>query len=210
MKVVSVNTAVAKEIIWNTKTVKTGIFKKPTSSIEVTKTGVKNDTVSDTKNHGGFDKAVYGYSLTSYNYFKKHYPTIELNYGSFGENLTFDNLDEQKVYIGDVFKIGETLLQVSQPRFPCYKLEFVFKDENIVKTFLNAPYCGFYFRVLQEGKIQKGDSIELISRALNSKSLSEVFAVYTSKKNDRALQNKILEIVELAEDWKKRMSKKLL
>jgi len=157
-----------------------------------------------------FDKAVYGYSLTSYNYFKKHYPTIELNYGSFGENLTFDNLDEQKVYIGDVFKIGETLLQVSQPRFPCYKLEFVFKDENIVKTFLNAPYCGFYFRVLQEGKIQKGDSIELISRALNSKSLSEVFAVYTSKKNDRALQNKILEIVELAEYWKKRMSKKLL
>jgi MOSC domain-containing protein YiiM len=211
MKILSVNIGEKQLIEWNNKQVATGIFKKPVAtSIFVQNEAVANDTVSDLKNHGGTDKAIYGYSYANYAYFSKLYPKIKMNYGVFGENITFENLDENQVQIGDTFQIGTTILQVTQPRFPCYKLGIVFNNQKILKDFLNSPHCGFYFRVLQAGNIAKNNQVKLIKEATNSMSVADVFSLYSHNKHNKTMIQKALKLEFLAKDWKKRMERKLL
>ena len=113
--------------------------------------------------HGGPDKAVYAYDLSGYEHWRKAL-SRELPFGQFGENLTVEGMPETEVRIDDVYRIGAALLQVSQPRSPCYKLALKMEDPRFLRPFLASGRTGFYLRVLEEGEVGAGDSIELVSR----------------------------------------------
>jgi MOSC domain-containing protein YiiM len=182
MKVISTNIGEPRTIIWNGKTVETGIFKYPVNQpIFLGLEDVENDHVIDRRYHGGIDKACYLYSSDHYEYWKKLNPELEMPFGIFGENLTVEGLHEAQVNIGDIFKIGEAVVQATQPRQPCFKLEFRFNNPNIVQQFIDSGFAGVYVRVLQKGFVRTGDSMELIERK-NSLSIQKVYELlYTSE-----------------------------
>jgi len=162
MHLVSLNIAQVQTVQHNGKPVRTGIFKVPVEGPRaVAALGIDGDEQADLKHHGGEDKAVYGYPA-------EHYPTwaAELGQdyfppGQFGENLTTTGLLEDRVCIGDIYRIGGVALQVTQPRVPCAKLAMKMGLPTFLKTFLASGRSGFYFRVLEPGTLQAGDDITL-------------------------------------------------
>ncbi len=176
MKIISTNIGEKREIDWNGKTITTGIFKYPIKEpIFLGTENVLNDEISDRKHHGGIDQAVYGYSLKHYDYFKKLHPHLDWQLGMFGENLTVDDLDETKTHVGDTFKVGETILEVTTIRTPCYKLGIRFKDNKIIKQFWNTNMCGVYFKVLQTGFVKAGDVFEQLKSCPENQTIAEVY-----------------------------------
>lgn len=182
MKIISTNIGEPRVIQWNGKEVETGIFKYPVNEpIYLETDDVVNDHVIDRKYHGGADKACYLYSADHYSYWQKLYPELDLTWGIFGENLSVEGLHEANVNIGDIFEIGEAVVQVTQPRQPCFKLEFRFNDYRIVKQFVDSGFSGVYVRVLETGKVQTGDTVKMIERK-NSISVQKVYELlYTSE-----------------------------
>ncbi|MFZ2284766.1 MAG: MOSC domain-containing protein, partial [Lutibacter sp.] len=169
MKVISVNIGERKVLNHKGKIVETGIFKYPVNQpVFLGTEDVENDAVIDRKYHGGIEKAVYGYSQNHYAYWKGLYPNLDWNYGMFGENLTISDLEESETFVGNTYKLGDALLEVTKPREPCYKLGIRFGTQEIVKQFWNSTKCGVYFKVLQTGNVKVGDELILVNKAENS------------------------------------------
>ena len=122
---------------------------------------------ADLSVHGGPSKAVYAYPSEHYEFWKKELPEMELPYGMFGENFTTEGMFEDRVNVGDRFRVGEAELMVTEPRLPCYKLGIKFGRSDIIKKFLQSRRTGFYFAVMKEGQVKAGDEIELLSRDEN-------------------------------------------
>lgn len=182
MKVISVNLGELKVINYKGKIVETGIFKFPVNQPVFLGTEVvKNDAIIDRKHHGGIEKAVYGYSQNHYEYWKELYPNLDWDYGMLGENLTISNLEETEIFVGNTYKLGEVLLEVTKPREPCYKLGIRFGTQEIVKQFWNSTKCGVYFKVLQTGNVCIGDELILVNKAENSPTIAEVYETKKSK-----------------------------
>ncbi|MBL4585662.1 MAG: MOSC domain-containing protein [Flavobacteriales bacterium] len=185
MKIISLNTGISKTVTWRGKDVKTGIFKSPVDRpIFLGKTDVVNDDVVDRRFHGGTDKAVYAYSADHYPFWKKSYPNLEWNFGMFGENLTVLGMDESKMLIGSIYKLGEAEVQVCQPRQPCFKLGIRFGTQSVLKQFVSSPYPGVYFRVLKSGNVKKDDVLELLKEEPDSPSILEVYKLMCHKQTD--------------------------
>lgn len=211
MKVLSVNIGEKQKVTWRGKTVETGIYKTPVNEpIFLDREDVKTDCVVDRKHHGGIDMAVYAYTKNHYDYFQKLHPNLKFNNGIFGENLTVTNLFETEINVGDTFQVGEAIVQVSQPRMPCYKLGVVFGTQKIVKQFLNTSYSGFYFRVLKNGYVKKEDEFILIEKAKNSMTMAEAFSLFTTNKSNQKLIKKALSIELLSERFKNDIRRKLV
>ncbi|MFC4721096.1 MOSC domain-containing protein [Geojedonia litorea] len=188
MKILSTNIAKPKSIEWNGKTITTGIFKSPINlPIYLDTEAVKGDEISDRKVHGGEYKACYLFSADNYPYWKNLYPHLQWADGMFGENLTVTGLNEKHIHIGDIYKIGTALVQVTQPREPCYKLGVKFGNQVILKEFIAHGYPGTYVRVLEKGYVSVGDTIELVQKAPNSVSTFDFFKLLYSKEKDQAL-----------------------
>ncbi|HEY9221091.1 MAG TPA: MOSC domain-containing protein [Lutibacter sp.] len=176
MKVISVNLGERKVLNYKGKIVETGIFKYPVNQpIFLGTEDVENDAVIDRKYHGGIEKAVYGYSQNHYEYWKGLYPNLDWNYGMFGENLTISDLEESEIFVGNTYKLGEVLLEVTKPREPCYKLGIRFGTQKILKQFWNSTKSGIYFKVLQTGNVSVGDELILVNKAENSPTIAEVY-----------------------------------
>ena len=176
MKVISVNLGALKVINYKGKIVETGIFKYPVNQPVFLGTEVvKNDAIIDRKHHGGVEKAVYGYSENHYEYWKELHPNLDWDYGMLGENLTISNLEETEIFVGNTYKLGEALLEVTKPREPCYKLGIRFGTQDIVKQFWNSTKCGVYFKVLQTGNVNVGDELILVNKFENSPTIAEVY-----------------------------------
>lgn len=211
MKVLSVNIGKREKIQWKNKTVETGIYKKPVDTpIFLDTENVVDDHVVDREHHGGKDMAVYAFTKNHYAHFQELYPDLEFYNGIFGENLTVSNLLETEVCIGDVFQIGDAVIQVAQPRFPCFKLGIVFGTQKIVKQYLHTSYCGFYFRVLQKGNVQKGDKIILTKKVKNSMTVADVYSLYSTNRKNKKMINDALALEFLAEKCKANFRRKLL
>lgn len=160
MKIISTNIGARKEVEWKGKKVVTGIFKFPVNKpVFLGVNEVKGDEISDRKYHGGVNQAVYGYSLKHYEYWKPLFPDLEWTLGMFGENLTIDDVDERSIHVGDIFKVGEAILEATLQRDPCFKLGIRFNDMKIVKDLWNTTKCGIYFKVLQTGFVATGDEL---------------------------------------------------
>jgi MOSC domain-containing protein YiiM len=191
MQVLSLNISKPTSIIINGKKEITGYFKTPVHDpIFLGKTDVKNDTVVDRIHHGGEEKACYLYGYNHYPFWKTNYPALPFTYGMFGENITLKTLDETQICIGDTFQLGDAVIQVSQPRQPCYKMGVKFNDNTIMDTFRSLTYSGMYVRVLQEGLVKKEDSLNFIERQNKPQTIAEIFQlIYSNKPEQSVLEN---------------------
>jgi len=137
-----------------------------TGPVEVTHLGLGGDEQADLTVHGGPEKAVYGYSISHYPTWASEYPELLDRFvpGCFGENLTINGLDEGEICIGDTHRIGNALLQVCQPRQPCFKFALHFEDARLPKAMVKSGRSGWYYRVLEPGKLAAGDEVILEDR----------------------------------------------
>jgi MOSC domain-containing protein YiiM len=190
MKIISTNLGAPVTFVWNGKEETTGIYKKPANKpIYLTKNDVISDEVSNRLNHGGYYKACYLFSSDQYPYWKKLYPHLDWTWGMFGENLTVSDFDEREVYVGDIYKVGEALVQVSQYREPCYKLGYKFGSQQVLKEFIKHGFGGTYVSILEEGHVDVNDRFTLMERPETSLTVAELFhLVHAKEKNQELLK----------------------
>jgi MOSC domain-containing protein YiiM len=163
MELLSVNVSLPTEIPHGRGTVSTGIFKKPVRGrVMLRALNLEGDGQADLVNHGGVHRAVYAYSIENYDYWRRELGRTDLAFGQFGENFTVEGMPEDGVHIGDVFRVGGALVEVSQPRPPCFKLGIKMGMFRFPKLFLRSGRVGFYLRVLEEGEVGAGDTFDLV------------------------------------------------
>ena len=146
---------------------------------------------------------LYCYPHENYAYWRKELQRDDFHYGQFGENLTTQGLLENEVCIGDIYEIGQAVIQLTQPRVPCYKLANKLGIPSFAKTFLRANRSGFYARVLEEGGVQADDDIKLMQRDAVGMSVAEVNAALYLDKRDRASVERALRIEALSPGWRR-------
>lgn len=203
MQLISVNVGLPREVKWKGKTVRTGIFKEPVHArVMVRSLNLDGDGQADLTVHGGLDKAIYVYPFEHYNYWRNQLPDTQLTPGIFGENFTTTGLREEELNIGDRFQIGDVKLMVIQPRLPCYKLGIRFGRSEMVKRFLASRRTGFYFRVLQEGEVGAGDTLELVSQDDHNITVADIIQLYTREKTDPALLRRAIQLKVLPASWR--------
>lgn len=210
MQIISTNIAQPRTIEWRGQLVQTGIYKYAVDApLFLGKEDVEYDHVMDRRFHGGVDKACYLYSADHYPVWQSKYPDQDWKWGMFGENLTVSGLNESEIRIGDRYQIGEAEVQVSQPRQPCFKLGVRFGDQSVVSDFRELPYPGVYVRVIKPGYLRKDNEMILIERNPNSLSVSQVFSLFRSNRNDQELIQKAIEEPFLAESCRRDLLKLL-
>lgn len=199
MKLISVCVGLPREVTWKKKSVTTSIFKQPVNRRVMLRTlNLDGDGQADLTVHGGVEKAVYAYPMEHYAYWRQELPDEDLPWGAFGENLTIEGLLETKVNIGDRFRIGTAIVMVTQPRFPCFKLNLKFGRDDMVKRFLNSRLSGIYFSVVVEGEIGAGDEIELVSRDENNVTVADIVQIYV-READENLVRRAVQVPALAD-----------
>jgi MOSC domain-containing protein YiiM len=202
VKLISVNVGLPRTVTWQGKIVTTGIFKEPVSGpVRLHKLNLEGDRQADLSVHGGEEKAVYAYPVEHYDYWRDQLPDMELPWGMFGENFTVAGLLEEKVNLGDRFRIGTAELVVTQPRLPCYKLGLKFGRTDMVKRFLASRRTGFYLAVLKEGQVEAGDAIEWLGRDQNKVTVADIVRVYAFDKNDTATMWRATQVDILPQGW---------
>ena len=172
--------------------------------------GLSGDAQADKKHHGGIDKALFHYCGDHYKVWRETRPDLSAylsNIGAFGENISSSGLDEDNVYIGDRFKIGSAIVEVTQGRQPCWKLGHFFDDTTMVKAVIESAKGGWYYRVIERGLIKQGDLIELIERPFPEVSVKQAFDLLIARKKNRAVLEQLTKIPVLAESWKLRAIK---
>ncbi|MFW5450724.1 MAG: MOSC domain-containing protein [Methylophagaceae bacterium] len=212
MKLVSINISLAIDIEYNNKTISTGIFKKPVNSdVTISSTGLHGDQQVDLKNHGGEHKAVYGFSADHYDYWRKTLHNPELAFGQFGENLTITGLDEALLCIGDQLQIGSCILEITQPRVPCFKLGIALDLKEMPTLFVQHGTTGIYFRVLQAGAVSAGDSIQLIYQQPKQLTVQTLFKAYFDRGfiEPEHVLKLAAEIPELSTEWRTKVLSRL-
>ena len=171
-------------------------------------TGFAGDQVADPVHHGGWDKAVHLYPSDHYPFWRDKLPNHRLveDHGAFGENITAPGFVEDQVRIGDRFRMGEALLEVSHGRQPCWKLDHRFGRPDIMATIVNSGRCGLYLRVIEQGAVAKGDPVTREVQADHDWTVARAFAllIQPGRDKDRAELRELSELETLAEDWRKR------
>lgn len=190
-----------KEIFFG-KEIVTGICKKPvTGPLHLGKTGFEGDGVGDLKHHGGPDKAVCVYGANHYPYWEKLLQAVPPQ-AAFGENFTLSNLDETLVCIGDIFQAGTASVQISQPRQPCSTLAARFGRKDMVRLVVESGRTGYYFRVLEEGVVERGNSLVLTERDRHGITVSFANKVYHHDRKNREGIEKVLAVEALSASWR--------
>lgn len=211
MKLRAVNVSDIKTLEFNGRKIKSGIDKKPVEgAVELLKEGLVGDKQADPSVHGGLDKAVYAYSIEHYLYWQERLGIEALPYGQFGENLTVESMDDRDILIGDIYRVGSALLQVTQPRVPCFKLGIRMDDPMFPSRFLKSGRYGFYLRVLEEGVVEAGCSIDLVEKSDSAMSVWEIMQImHAGSETNRNEVIKALSIESLSADWRGEFEQKL-
>ena len=203
MKLLSVNVSLPKEVPYKAKTTMTGIFKQPVTGRVMLRTlNLDGDGQADLQAHGGIYKAVYVYSIENYDYWKAALGRNNFSIGQFGENFTVEHMLDQDIHIGDVFRVGSALVEVTQPRVPCYKLGIIMGLPKFPKQFLESCRVGFYFRVLQEGEVGAGDVIERVTIDPERMTVQEMCHLLYFEPNNLEGAQKALRISALSPGWR--------
>ena len=203
MKLLSLNVGLPRLVLHHGEPVSTGIFKEPVSGPVVLKTlNLEGDRQADLSVHGGPSKAVYGYPSEHYEYWKQELPDMELPWGMFGENFTTSGLYEAELGIGDKFRVGSAVVMVTEPRLPCYKLGIKFGRPDILRRFLASGRTGFYFAVVQEGKVAAGDEIVLLERNKDTLKIEDITRLYVHDKQNVDLLRRAVSLEPLPESWR--------
>ena len=195
----SVNVGTPREIRWRGRTVTTAIWKSPVPGrARVRGVNVDGDEQANKEAHGGVDKALYAYAAEDLDWWAEQLGR-ELVAGSFGENLTIRGVEVSAAVVGERWRAGEVLLEVAQPRIPCFKLGIRMGSQRFPRQFAAAGRPGAYLRVLAEGAIAAGDPVEAVHRPAHGLTVAEVSRIYHT---DHAGAPRLLEAPELAEAWK--------
>ena len=192
------NVAEVREVSRGGVTAKTGIWKLPVAGpVAVRGVNVEGDEQADRTVHGGPHKAVYSYAREDIDWWESELGT-ELPHGAFGENLTLSGVDVSGALIGERWQIGSVLLEVSEPRFPCWKLGVRFGDPHMLRRFAKALRPGAYLRIAEEGRFEADDAVEIVSRPEHDLTIHEFARVYLEDHSQLAR----LLIPEVSEDWR--------
>jgi MOSC domain-containing protein YiiM len=199
-RVLSINiTSIVHEGEWTGSEGRTGIDKRSVSGpIEFKNNGVAGDRIIDTNVHGGYDQAVYAYASEDAQWWEKEINEV-IPAGRFGENLTTEGIDVNAALVGEKWKIGSVILEVSQPRIPCRVFAGFWKRATLIKDFTQAGRPGAYLRIIQEGAAQAGDAIEVIYKPEHSVRISDLFA---AKSGERSKINEIKVVPQLSDEFK--------
>jgi len=180
----------------------TGFFKAPIAGpVFVGVTNLVGDGQADLKNHGGVDKAVLAYSADHYPKWRDELTLPDMPHGAFGENLTIAGLSEESVCIGDIFRIGPVIFEVSQPRQPCWKLARRWRMHELVRLVVHNGRTGWYLRVLEEGCIEAGMPVEPIDRPNPAWSIARANRILHHCRTDLPLTLELAAVPALANSW---------
>lgn len=209
MRIESICVGPVKTLPWRGEAVPTAIFKSPVETAAIGALGLEGDQQADLAVHGGSDKAVYAYAAEHYPWWKAELPGVELPFGAFGENLTVAGFDDAAACVGDAYRAGDALLLAIQPRLPCSKLGLRFNDPGIVKRFAQSLRLGVYFRVVEPGKVRRGDAFKKVSEHTVRFPIYDLARLYfdpglTAEKARPALSHPALN-----DNWREMLSKRL-
>jgi MOSC domain-containing protein YiiM len=197
--VVSVNVGTPREISWRGKPVLTAIWKDPVPGrVAIRGDKVDGDEQGNPEAHGGYDQAVYAYATEDYDWWGAELGR-ELGPGTFGENLTVRGVEVSGAVVGERWRAGGTLLEVTSPRTPCFKLGYRMGDQRFVRRFATAGRPGAYLRVLAEGELAAGDPVEVVHRPGHGLTVAEVSRIYL---HDHGAAARLLQAPELSGAWR--------
>jgi ferredoxin-NADP reductase/MOSC domain-containing protein YiiM len=199
----SVNVSLPRDIAWRGKTVHTGIWKAPVQGRRmVRRLNIDGDGQGDLAGHGGEHRAVFVYQIDSCRYWQRQLGRSELNYGEFGENFTVDGLSDDEVCIGDRYRIGGAVFEVTQPRVTCYRVGIRMNEPQMAALLVAHGRPGFYFRVLEEGEVEAGDEIVQVAAGPERMTVSAVNALLYKPGHPRDQLQQALRIPALSAGWR--------
>ncbi|GLY09667.1 sulfurase [Bacillus badius] len=186
----------------------TGICKQPVAEAFLTKEGFKGDGVADLRYHGGPDRAVCVYPHEHYLFWEEEF-SRPLPASAFGENLTVTNMLEKDVCIGDIFQLGEAIIQVTQGRIPCSTINKRTDNPVLLKRIVQTGFTGYLCRVLEEGAVRSDSHIRLLESHPKQVSILEGNDLYFHRPKEIEGIQRLLAVEELADEWKKLMKERL-
>lgn len=207
-KIVYVSKGLPKNMTYNGQEYLSGIWKEQTDELHVATQQIAEDDVANPAYHGGPDRVVCLYPFEHYAHWEKEFDQ-PLEKAAFGENVTAENMREDKVCIGDVYQFGDAILQVSQGRYPCATINKRNHNNQLLKQIIAAGYTGYFFRVLQEGTIKSDSPIIQLSAHPAQVTVASIHHLYFHEKSpDPKVLARMLELEELATPWRKKLIEK--
>jgi len=202
-RLLSVNVGLPRDVTWNGKTVHTGIWKSPVEGRRmVRKLNIVGDEQGDLAGHGGEQRAVFVYQMDSYHYWERFLARNDFVYGQFGENFTVEGLPDNETCIGDRYRIGDAIFEVTQPRVTCYRVGIRTNEPRMPALLVAHHRPGFYFRVLQEGEVGTGDEIVKIASGPEEITVAGVDGLLYLPGHSREQLQRALQVPALSEGWK--------
>jgi ferredoxin-NADP reductase/MOSC domain-containing protein YiiM len=203
-RLLSVNVGLPRDVTWQDRAVHTGIWKTPVEGPRmVRRLNIDGDGQGDLNGHGGERRAVLVYQMDSYRYWQNHLGRSDFTCGQFGENFTVDGLSDTEVCIGDRYRIGGALFEVTQPRVTCYRLGIRMNQPEMAALLVKHGRPGFYFRVLEEGEVEAGDEITRVASGPEHMSVSEIDALLYMPGHPGDQLERALRIPTLSAGWRK-------
>ena len=199
-KVLSVNVGTPREFEYKNRNAKSAIWKSPvTGRIAARDVNLDGDDQADRVAHGGYDKAVYAYAIEDIAWWEQQVGQT-IHYGVFGENVTTHGISVNEALVGERWEVGTTILEVSEPRIPCWRLGVRMEDKTFPRQFTQALRPGSYLRIIVEGDIGANDEINVIAKPDHDLSVRDVFRIFTHNREEFA---RILEVEQMSADWKR-------
>src|SRR5215510_14159857 len=201
-RLLSLNVGLPRDLKWNGKTVRTAIWKNPVEGRRtVRKLNIDGDAQADLAGHGGEQRAVFVYQMNSYHYWENFLGRSDFSFGQFGENFTVAGLADDEVCIGDRYRIGNAVFEVTQPRVTCYRVGIRMNEPRMPSLLVSHHRPGFYFRVLQEGEVGAGEDIVKIADGPERMTVAEVDALLYLPGHSSAQLQRTLRIPALSKGW---------
>ena len=199
-KVLSVNVGKAREFEYNGRLARSAIWKSPVAGrIAARGVNLAGDDQADRKAHGGPDKALYAYAVEDARWWEQEIGRA-LAFGEFGENLTTEGIDVNDALVGERWQIGTLLLEISEPRIPCWRLGVRMNDKMFPRRFTEALRPGAYLRIAVEGDVGAGDEVSVVERPDHDLTIRDVFRIYS---RDRQEAERLLAVPQMSESWRR-------
>jgi ferredoxin-NADP reductase/MOSC domain-containing protein YiiM len=201
-RLLSVNVGVPRDVAWNGKTVRTAVWKFPVNGRRrVRKLNIDGDAQGDLAGHGGEQRAVFVYQIDSYHHWEHFLGRNDFSFGQFGENFTVEDLSDDEVCIGDRYRIGSAIFEVSQPRVTCYRVGIRMNEPRMPALLVSQRRPGFYFRVLQEGEVGANDEIVKIADGPERITVRDMDALLYLPGHSREQLERALRVPALSQGW---------
>jgi ferredoxin-NADP reductase/MOSC domain-containing protein YiiM len=202
-RLLSVNVGRPRDVEWAGRTVRTAIWKEPVHGRRmVRRINIEGDEQADRQGHGGEHRAVFVYQIEAYTYWQEQLGRSDFAWGQFGENFTVEGLADSEVCIGDQYRIGNAVFEVTQPRVTCYRLGIRMREPRMPALVVAHHRPGFYLRVLEEGDVGAGDTIKLVARGPQRMTVAEVDALLYLPGHSPQQLERVLRIPALSPGWR--------